>query len=152
MKNHEFRMATSGQLAEIERLETELEDLLNDPSVAELKSENAKLAYQINTLHRAINQEKANYVPPKGFLSLIIRLVLGGYSCNGNFDISVMISQSIFDTLKSIFTVAMASAFPDLFTPEAKLQPVQEKMAKFGDYMCVSTMDVAKLLKGEVIL
>ena len=64
-------MATSGQLAEIERLETELEDLLNDPSVAELKSENAKLAYQINTLRRAINQEKANYVPPKGFLSHI---------------------------------------------------------------------------------
>jgi len=64
-------MATSGQLAEIERLETELEDLLNDPSVAELKLENAKLAYQINTLHRAINQEKANYVPPKGFLSHI---------------------------------------------------------------------------------
>jgi len=121
-------MATSGQLAEIERLETELEDLLNDPSVAELKSENAKLAYQINTLHRAINQEKANYVPPK-----------------------VMISQSIFDTLKSIFTVAMASAFPDLFTPEAKLQPVQEKMAKFGDYMCVSTMDIAKLLKESGI-
>ena len=72
MKNHEFRMATSGQLAEIERLETELEDLLNDPSVAELKSENAKLAYQINTLHRAINQEKANYIPPKGFISYII--------------------------------------------------------------------------------
>lgn len=63
-------MATSGQLAEIERLETELEDLLNDPSVAELKSENAKLAYQINTLHRAINQEKANYVPPKGILKI----------------------------------------------------------------------------------
>ena len=62
-------MATSAQLAEIERLETELEDLLNDPSVAELKSENAKLAYQINTLNRAINQEKANYVPPKGFFS-----------------------------------------------------------------------------------
>ena len=61
----------------------------------------------------------------------------------------VMISQSIYDTLKSIFTVAMASAFPDLFTPEAKLQPVQEKMAKFGDYMCVSTMDIAKLLKGK---
>ena len=80
---------------------------------------------------------------------MIIRLVLGAYSCNGNFDISVMISQSIFDTLKSIFTVAMASAFPDLFTPEAKLQPVQEKMAKFGDYMCVSTMDIAKLLKGK---
>ena len=64
-------------------------------------------------------------------------------------NILVMISQSIFDTLKSIFTVAMASAFPDLFTPEAKLQPVQEKMAKFGDYMCVSTMDIAKLLKGK---
>ena len=63
-------MATSGQLAEIERLETELENLLNDPSVAELKTENAKLAYQINTLHRAINQEKANYVPPKGILKI----------------------------------------------------------------------------------
>ena len=64
-------MTKSDKLVEIERLETELEDLLNDPSVAELKSENAKLAYQINTLHRAINQEKANYVPPKGFLSNI---------------------------------------------------------------------------------
>ena len=63
-------MATSGQLAEIERLEIELENLLNDPSVAELKTENAKLAYQINTLHRAINQEKANYVPPKGILKI----------------------------------------------------------------------------------
>ena len=63
-----FRMATGSQLAEIERLESELENLFDDSSVEELKSENAKLAYQINTLHRAINQEKANYVPPKGIL------------------------------------------------------------------------------------
>ena len=59
-------MATSGQLAEIEHLEIELEELLSDPSVSELKSENQKLIYQINSLQRAINQEKANYVPPKG--------------------------------------------------------------------------------------
>lgn len=117
-------MATSAQLVEIERLETELDNLLNDPVVSDLKAENSKLSYQINTLKRAIEDEKANYKPPQ-----------------------VMISQSVFDTLKSIFTVAMASAFPDIFTPEAKLQPVADKMAKFGDYMCVSTMDVAKLLK-----
>ena len=65
-----FRMATGSQLAEIERLESELENLFDDSSVEELKSENAKLAYQINTLHRAINQEKSNAphcsVPPEG--------------------------------------------------------------------------------------
>ena len=60
------RMAKSCQLAEIERLETELEDLLNDPSVSELKSENEKLSYQIKTLHRAIIQESENSIPPQG--------------------------------------------------------------------------------------
>ena len=59
-------MAKSCQLAEIERLETELEDLLNDPSVSELKSENEKLSYQIKTLHRAIIQESENSIPPQG--------------------------------------------------------------------------------------
>ena len=59
-------MAKSCQLIEIERLETELEDLLNDPSVSELKSENEKLAYQIKTLHRAIIQESENFIPPQG--------------------------------------------------------------------------------------
>ena len=58
-------MTRSDQLVEIERLETELEDLLNDPSVSELKSENEKLVYQIETLHRAIIQESRNY-PPQG--------------------------------------------------------------------------------------
>ena len=59
-------MAKSCQLIEIERLETELEDLLNDPSVSELKSENEKIAYQIKTLHRAIIQESENSIPPQG--------------------------------------------------------------------------------------
>ena len=59
-------MAKSCKLAEIERLETELEDLLNDPSVSELKSENEKLAYQIKTLHRAIIQESENSLSPQG--------------------------------------------------------------------------------------
>jgi len=59
-------MTKSCQLAEIERLETELEDLLNDPSVSELKSENEKLSYQIKTLHRAIIQESENSIPPQG--------------------------------------------------------------------------------------
>ena len=59
------RMTRSDQLVEIERLETELEDLLNDPSVSELKSENEKLVYQIETLHRAIIQESENY-PSQG--------------------------------------------------------------------------------------
>ena len=58
-------MTRSDQLVEIERLETELEDLLNDPSVSELKLENEKLVYQIETLHRAIIQETENY-PPQG--------------------------------------------------------------------------------------
>ena len=66
MKNHEFRMAKSCQFAEIKRLETELEDLLNDPSVSELKSENEKIAYQIKTLHRAIIQESENSISPQG--------------------------------------------------------------------------------------
>ena len=59
-------MTKSCRLAEIERLETELEDLLNDPSVSELKSENEKLSYQIKTLHRAIIQESENSIPPQG--------------------------------------------------------------------------------------
>ena len=58
-------MTRSDQLIEIERLEAELEDLLNDPSVSELKLENEKLVYQIETLHRAIIQETENY-PPQG--------------------------------------------------------------------------------------
>ena len=59
-------MTKSYQLTETERLETELEDLLNDPSVSELKSENEKLAYQIKTLHRAIIQESENSISPQG--------------------------------------------------------------------------------------
>ena len=59
-------MTRSDHLVEIERLETELEDLLNDPSVSELKSENEKLSYQIKTLHRAIIQESENSIPPQG--------------------------------------------------------------------------------------
>ena len=58
-------MTRSDHLVEIERLETELEDLLNDPSVSELKLENEKLVYQIEILHRAIIQESENY-PPQG--------------------------------------------------------------------------------------
>ena len=34
--------------------------------------------------------------------------------------ISVMITQSVYDSLQSIFTVALAAAFPDLVTPIAK--------------------------------
>ena len=59
------------------------------------------------------------------------------------------INQSIFDSLQSIFSFAIATAFPDLLTPQAKLNPVADKMAKFGDYMCVSTMDIAKLYKEQ---
>jgi len=65
-------MTMSSQLAEIERLEIELEDLLNDPSISELKSENEKLTYQINTLRRAISQENAINIPPGGFISRVI--------------------------------------------------------------------------------
>jgi len=60
-----------------------------------------------------------------------------------------MITQSIYDSLQSIFTVALASAFTDLVTPQAKLQPVADKMAKFGDYNCVSSMDISKIYKEK---
>jgi len=114
-------------LQHVQRLETELESLLNDSGVVELKAENAKLQYQINQLKHAIAEERAQIKPP-----------------------TVTINQSIFDSLQSIFTFAIANAFPDLpLTPQAKLNPVADKMAKFGDYMCVSTMDIAKLYKEQ---
>merc|ERR1711990_103239 len=123
----------SRQLDEISKLEAELEKLFDStgnenskPEIEELKNENLKLIYQINTLKKAIQKEKDDIVPPK-----------------------VMITQSIYDSLQSIFTVALASAFTDLVTPQAKLQPVADKMAKFGDYNCVSSMDISKIYKEK---
>ena len=63
-------MTSSGQLAEIERLESELEDFLDHPSVSELKTENEKLAYQINTLRRAVNEE-VNCLPTQGYFFIL---------------------------------------------------------------------------------
>lgn len=122
----EAKMSLADKLKQVERLEAELDSLLGDSSVTELKTENTKLNYQINQLKKAIAEERSQIKPP-----------------------TVTINQSVFDSLQSIFSFAIATAFPDLLTPQAKLNPVADKMAKFGDYMCVSTMDIAKLYKEQ---
>ena len=119
-------MSLADKLAQVGRLEAELDALLCDAGVADLKAENAKLAYQINQLKKAIVEERAQIKPPV-----------------------VIINQSIFDSLQSIFSFAIQTAFPDLLAPQAKLNVVAEKMEKFGDYMCVSTMDIAKMYKEQ---
>ena len=64
------RMAAA-QLAQIKKLEAELELLLNEPVLEEIRVENQKLIYQINSLKKAIDEEKSNIVPPKGIHSLL---------------------------------------------------------------------------------
>ena len=63
-------MSLADKLKQVERLEAELDALLGDSSVAELKTENAKLNYQINQLKKAIAEERSQIKPPTGqFLS-----------------------------------------------------------------------------------
>ena len=52
-------MSLADKLKQVERLEAELDALLGDSSVAELKTENAKLNYQINQLKKAIAEERS---------------------------------------------------------------------------------------------
>ena len=59
-------MSLAEQLQHVQRLETELESLLNDSGVVELKAENAKLLYQIDQLKSAIAEERAQIKPPTG--------------------------------------------------------------------------------------
>jgi len=67
----------SRQLDEISKLEAELEKLFSTgneskPEIEELKNENSKLIYQINTLKKSIQKEKADIVPPKGSFFITI--------------------------------------------------------------------------------
>ena len=64
-------MNLSEQLQQVQRLEAELESLLNDSGVVELKAENSKLLYQINQLKKAIAEERAQIKPPTGTFKLI---------------------------------------------------------------------------------
>ena len=59
-------MSLADKLKQVERLEAELDALLGDSSVAELKTENAKLNYQINQLKKAIAEERSQIKPPTG--------------------------------------------------------------------------------------
>ena len=61
----------SAQLDEISELEIELDKLLSEQDLDELRTENQKLTYQINTLKKAIAVEKANIVPAKGNFEVI---------------------------------------------------------------------------------
>ena len=60
------KMSLADKLKQVERLEAELDALLGDSSVAELKTENAKLNYQINQLKKAIAEERSQIKPPTG--------------------------------------------------------------------------------------
>lgn len=57
-------------------------------------------------------------------------------------------SNSVADSLISIFNVAVASAFSDISAPTALILPIQPKQEKFGDYQCNSAMPIAGIYKG----
>lgn len=59
-------------------------------------------------------------------------------------------SSSILDTLVSIFTVAIAGAFPNVPFMKAAVNPTSPKQEKFGDYQCNSSMQIAGILKGTL--
>ena len=46
-------------------------------------------------------------------------------------------SNSVLDSLVSIFNVAIASAYPDLPLTQAAIIPSQPKQEKFGDYQVI---------------
>ena len=68
-------MSLADKLKQVERLEAELDALLGDSSVAELKTENAKLNYQINQLKKAIAEERSQIKPPTGQFYVIFELM-----------------------------------------------------------------------------
>ena len=46
-------------------------------------------------------------------------------------------SNSVLDSLVSVFNVAIASAYPDLPFTQAAIIPSQPKQEKFGDYQVI---------------
>ena len=58
-------------------------------------------------------------------------------------------SASILDSLVSLFTVAIAGAFPNVPFVKAAVNPTSPKQEKFGDYQCNSSMQIAGMLKGN---
>ena len=57
-------------------------------------------------------------------------------------------SNSVVNSLVSIFNVAIASAYSDILAPGAAVIPIQPKQEKFGDYQCNSAMPIAGVYKG----
>jgi len=120
---------TNKQAQTIDRLSAELDSLVSDPQ-SEIAKENSKLKYQITQLQKAIAEERANLKP-----------------------LEVEMSASILDSLVSLFTVAIAGAFPNVPFVKAAVNPTSPKQEKFGDYQCNSSMQIAGMLKdaGEKI-
>lgn len=58
-------------------------------------------------------------------------------------------TASILDSLVSLFTVAIAGAFPNVPFIKAAVNPTSPKQEKFGDYQCNSSMQIAGMLKGN---
>lgn len=54
--------------------------------------------------------------------------------------------ESIYETLYTLFSVAIANAFPDIPDPPIVIAPSGAN-PKFGDYQCNSAMPIANLYK-----
>jgi uncharacterized coiled-coil protein SlyX len=138
MKILRMEARTNKQAQTIDRLSAELDSLVSDPQ-SEVAKENSKLKYQISQLQKAIAEERANLKPLKGISILSFK----------ELTILVEMSASILDSLVSLFTVAIAGAFPNVPFIKAAVNPTSPKQEKFGDYQCNSSMQIAGMLKGN---
>ncbi|XP_076118257.1 arginine--tRNA ligase, cytoplasmic-like [Mytilus galloprovincialis] len=116
--------------AEITRLEDEIA-ILQDPQKAlaagvispeleKLRSENAKLRYQINHLKRNIDGEKT-----KGRQNMV----------------------SVIGIIDDVFGLAIRKTFPDLENPPVAIQKGKHTMK--NDYQCNAAMNISQMLKSQ---
>ncbi|PFX13275.1 Arginine--tRNA ligase, cytoplasmic [Stylophora pistillata] len=102
--------------------ENESSESASDPELEKFFTENSKLKYQVETLKRSIEEEKAN---------------------------SKKIMTNCQFTLNEMFKKAIAQTFPDL--PDAPVMVQASQGEKFGDYQCNSAMAINQILKSKGI-
>lgn len=114
--------ALQNQIGSISEQEAGESESAADPELEKVLTENTKLKYQVETLKRSIQEEKAS---------------------------SKHVMTNCQFTLNELFRKAIISAFPDL--PDAPVAVQASQSDRFGDYQCNSAMAINQILKGKGI-
>ncbi|KAK2588218.1 hypothetical protein KPH14_004253 [Odynerus spinipes] len=101
---------------------------------AALQLENQKLKYRITILKRAVEER----TKPQN------QLMAASTDPSANKSVNM---SSIYNTLFNLFQDAIAAAYPNLVDPPVTV--TVSSNAKFGDYQCNSSMQIAKLLSSN---